>query len=290
MLRFRWIAVIIASVIVCHLAMLGLGFSGSTNDAYWGLILGAIFSQIALLAAWTAWGPSRLHWRLSTGLFGMLLLCASFLYSKSRRDGLREDEFMVALLFLAQWFAMQMPLWFTRIGFRWRLAWPNEIGADTSRRELQFGIRQLFGWTAMVAILMAICRVVLPGLEVERMYGIDARTIIAFAILLCANSLLAVPVVWAAFARTRLILWWAMAGACAVVLTTAEIVTYYFFVFRANDVIVFALINAMQFAAVSVSLLLLRASGFRAIQSVLKDVVPTIEETARSGSGQNKCK
>jgi hypothetical protein len=246
--------------------MLALGFSGSTNDAYWGAILGAIFGQIALLAVWTAWGPSRLHWRAATGLFGMLLLCVSFLYSR-RRD-LGEDEFMIALLFLAQWFTMQMPLWFTRIGFRWRLAWPNEVFLDHPRRELQFGIRQLFGWTAMVAILMGICRVVLPELEADRMHGIDARMMIAFAILLFANSLLAVPVVWAAFARTRLTLWWSMAGACAVVLTTAELVTYYFFVFRADDVMVFALVNAMQFAATSVSLLLLRASGFRVIESV----------------------
>ena len=268
MLRLKWIAVIIASVVVCHLAMLGLGLSGSTNDAYWGLIFGAIFSQIALLAVWTAWGPSRLHWRVATGLFGMLLLCATFLYATSRRGGLGEDECMFALVFLAQWFAMQIPLWFTRIGFRWRLAWPNEVSLDHPRRELQFGIRQLFGWTAMVAILLGICRVVLPELEVDRMHGIDAGTIIAFVILLLANSLLAVPVVWAAFARTRLILWWATAGACAVVLTTAEIVTYYFFVFRADDVIVFAFINLIQFVATSASLLLLRASGFRVIQSV----------------------
>jgi hypothetical protein len=268
MLRFKWVVVIIALVIVCHLAILGLGFSGSTNDAFWGLILGAIFGQIALLAVWTAWGPSRLHWRVSTGLFGTLLLCASFLYSTSRRRNLGEDEFMFASVFFAQWFAMQIPLWFTRIGFRWRLAWPNEVSLDHPRRELQFGIRQLFGWTAMVAILMGICRVVLPALEVDRMHRIDARTMIAFVILLSANSLLAVPVVWAAFARTRLILWWATAGACAVVLTTAEIVTYYFYVFRADDVIVIAFVNLIQFVAASVSLLLLRASGFRVIQSV----------------------
>jgi len=267
-LRFKWIVVIIASVIVCQLAMLGMGFSGSTNDAFWGLIFGAIFGQIALLAVWTAWGPSRLHCRLSTGLFGTLLLCASLLYSMTRRKGLGEDEFMFALVFSAQWFAIQIPLWLTRIGFRWRLAWPNEVSLDNPRRELQFGIRQLFGWTAVVAILMGICRVVLPELEVDRMHGINARTMIAFVILLSANSLLAVPVVWAAFARTRLILWWAMAGACAVVLTAAEMVTYYFFVFRADDVIVFAFVNLMQFAAASVSLLLLRASGFRVIQSV----------------------
>jgi len=268
MLRFKWVVVIIALVIVCQLAILGLGFSGSTNDAFWGLNLGAIFGQIALLAVWTAWGPSRLHWRLSAGLFGALLLCASLLYSTSRRKNLGEEEFMLALLFLAQWFVMQIPLWLTRIGFRWRLGWPNEVSLDNPRRELQFGIRQLFGWTAMVAVLMGICRVVLPELEVDRMHGIDARTMIAFVILLAANSLLAVPVVWAAFARTRLMLWWAMAGACALVLTAAEMVTYYFFVFRADDVIVLAFVNSIQFVATSVSLLLLRASGFRVIQTI----------------------
>jgi hypothetical protein len=268
MLRFKWIVVIIALIIVCHLAMLGLGLSGSTNDAFWGLVLGAISGQISLLAVWTAWGPSRLHWRLSAGVFGTLLLCASLLYSTSRRRNLGEEEFMFALVFFAQWFVMQIPLWLTRIGFRWRLAWPNEVSLGNPRRELQFGIRQLFGWTVMVAILMGICRVVLPELEVDRMNGIDARTMIAFVILLAANSLLAVPIVWAAFARTHLILWWTMAGVCALVLTAAEMVTYYFFVFRADDVIIFAFVNLIQFAATSVSLLLLRASGFRVIQTV----------------------
>jgi len=272
MLRLICAVLLVGPVIVCQLAALGLGYSGSTNDALWALLIGAMFGQIALLAVWTAWGPFPLFWRLPSGIFLAAWLSTSYLIVAGfsaglRQRGLSTEEFAFTLVFLAQWLVVQIPLWAKRIGFGWRLGWRDEPNPDNARRELQFGIRQLFVWTTVVALLLGICRLVLPQLDVSNASGLSAETVAIFVILLAANSLLAMPIVWAAFARTRLLLWWAIAGACAVVLTVAEMVAYYFFVFRADDVVIFVLMNLIQFTATSVSLLLLRTVGFRLVQS-----------------------
>ena len=53
-----------------------------------------------------------------------------------------------------QWLLYQAPLWMVRRR-GWRLAWPGAPPGESSAGELQFGVRQLMIWTAIVAAFLA---------------------------------------------------------------------------------------------------------------------------------------
>ena len=132
------------------------------SDAAAGILFGMTFSQVILLAVWSALGPFGVFARTAFGavvatLIGFVLV-ACIHNSTHNSDG----EWLWFLIVVSQWFALHSSLWVVRLCFGWRLAQTAAGITTSSRSEVQFGIRQLLTWTALVAATLGIGRWLLP--------------------------------------------------------------------------------------------------------------------------------
>lgn len=227
------------------------------GDELCGSALGVAFSQITLLAVWAAWAPVSVLIRLPVGFVGAALVSLSTLLCIGRDA---EGVVVGAAAFL-QWIAIQVPLWIIRIAFGWRLAWPNE-SIEGRNVEMQFGIRQLFTWTTLVAVTVGIVRLFVTAESLEQ-----ARSGPWVLFLLSLfGSLAAWPVIWAAFVRRWVPIWMLAAAACCAGICIAEYMAFGIAVRDARTDSVFLWISSVQFITSSGCLLVVRFCGFRLVR------------------------
>jgi hypothetical protein len=122
------------------------------------LLLGTLYALTTIAAAWLALGPGRLLVRLP----GSILVTAVNLFCllgnlEAHGEPLDGAEYVLAACLLLQWLLVQVPLWLIAIGYGVRLRHREEIVADRPLR--QFDIRQLLIVTTVVAVLLALGRV-----------------------------------------------------------------------------------------------------------------------------------
>lgn len=129
------------------------------------LMLGTMYAQVTLLAAWMAFGPLPLLWRLPLSLVAVLCLIVAtginlMLYHRS------EFEMLIVLAgcLLGQWFIAQLPLWGLGLAYGLRLQHLDEINRAIDPRDRQFGIRELLIFTTIIAVILGIGRVVVARL------------------------------------------------------------------------------------------------------------------------------
>jgi hypothetical protein len=233
------------------------------GDEAGGIVLGVIFSQIVLIAVWTALGPFSVFARMAGGVILSTLLGLA-LVACTRHSGVGAAQWFWFLIVTSQWLVIQIPFWVLRLCFGWRLAHGREEIAQSDQSEMQFGIRQLLAWTALVAITLGIGRWLLPE---DLTGGRDAKEMTAiFCVLTSFNCLLAWPVVWASLARRRVPLWLIAAAFCCVALTVAEIATFESAMGPRGDNEFVWIMNSIEVLAASVALLIARATGFRLVR------------------------
>ena len=235
------------------------------GDEEGGFILGITFSQVVLLAVWTALAPARLITRTLTGFIGATLLGMTLVACIYRVAPGGPQAWLFFGIVLTIWLAIQVPLWIFR-WFGWRLSWPGEEVGSGSQRDLQFGIGQLMTWTALVAVALGIGRILMPDdLEFQSR---DARHLVSvFATLTVFSSLLAWPVVWSTLAPRWWFFWIAASGCCIVFLTVVEIVVFSAAMGRGSgDEEIFWIMNVMQALIAGFTLMMMRASGFRLVR------------------------
>ena len=231
------------------------------GDQWGGFVLGAVFSQITLLAVWVAWAPLAVFIRAPVGIAGAALVSLALVFSIGRDT----EAIAIGGAAFLQWLAIQMPLWIVRVFFGWRLAWPNESIGPTND-ETQFGIRQLLAWTALVAITLGIARVVVSAESLERA-GQDPRELIAILLILAIfSSLAAWPIIWAAFVRDWMPVWMLSAAACSVGICATESIALGLAIRRSGADDVIRWISSIQFIASSGCLLIVRFCGFRLVR------------------------
>ena len=100
--------------------------------------------------------------------------------------------------------------------------------------------------------------------------GRTEHALILFCVFVAFNSLFALPIVWAALTHRLFLLWLVVSLVCFVVLSIAEIYALWFAVGMSGEDELFWVINAIQYVAVIVPLLLLRFCGVR----LVRDGVP----------------
>ncbi len=260
--------VLIGVFIACDIAIATV--VDARDEVAAGILLGVVFAQITLIAVWTAFGIRSAFSRMVCGAV-LVMLLGLVLVACINNSGASDGQWLWFLIVVSLWFAIQASLWVVRLVFGWRLALANQLAGETDRSELQFDIRQLLVWTALVAITLGIGRSLLP----EDSIGAVPRknTIVVYCVLTSFTCLLAWPVVWASLARRRVLFWLIVAACCCVVLTIAEISTFQAATGRRNDddSATFWIMNSLQAFAACGGLLVFRASGFRLVRGASLD-------------------
>jgi hypothetical protein len=134
------------------LVFLPPGYLDHTGVCY---LFGTVFGQATLAAAWTAFGPLPLLWRLPLSLLWVsALVAANAFNSVLYCDGLFDFDYVLAGCLGGQYALLQLPFWGLALTCGLRLQYHGANSPRPSARELQFGIRQLMILTAVVAVLL----------------------------------------------------------------------------------------------------------------------------------------
>lgn len=163
-----------------------------------GFLLGSLFAQASLAAAWTALGTGPLAWRLPLSLGWILLLALAIQMNLALHRGPPGGAVLVGTCLFGQWFLLQIPLWSIALAFGARLR-HSENAQHSDPRERQFGIRQLIVVTTVVALLFGSGRLIVPQI-VQRLELARGEAPI-FIFLGVAAVVLAFPLLVAALLR-----------------------------------------------------------------------------------------
>jgi hypothetical protein len=123
------------------------------------LDVGLLFGQVNLAAIWFAFSRKALATRLSASALAVAYVwCWLIFHTRSNRviaTGSAEDALLFALLMAGQWLVVVACL---RRGRRRGDRLRADDPATAPVPERQYGLRQLFAWTAGVALLLAVAR------------------------------------------------------------------------------------------------------------------------------------
>ncbi len=238
------------------------------TEIFGGIFLGTVFAHGSLLAVWIALGRGAFTRRCFL-VFLLLATSGTLLVLPIACDAPSDRSFALVFggILIGQWLAVQTPLWLIRLAFGWRLGTLNSVTDDSGREELQFGIKQLLGWTAAIAVLLGIGRWLIG----DELHDSDADTvwetvweIAGFALVLaCSNVLVAWPMIWAMLVRRWVLAWTVVALVIAVAVTFEEPDLFSRVTRGAADAGVFWWINGVHVAWICCSLVVMRLCGYR---------------------------
>lgn len=178
-----------------------------------GYFIGSLFAHATLAAAWTAFGPGPLMFRLPLSLLWILLLAIAIAINIAlHHGGMQEVPVVLGTIYFGQWLVLQLPLWGLRAGFQLQLR-HAEDGISSDPRQWQFGIRQLMIVTAIVGVIFGIGRLLI--IQLPRHFSIEGEPLVFAFLGVCAvvftlplmlaavlnrGSILGVPIVLALIA------------------------------------------------------------------------------------------
>jgi hypothetical protein len=127
-----------------------------------GAVYGTLFGQATLAGAWAALGPGRVLVRQLLSLVWLASLVVAIGRNHSL-NGMADTEIVMtfAAALFCQWLLVQAILWGIGLGFGVRLVQEgpaSRLGTESR----QFGIRDLFMITAVVAAVLGVGRIVVP--------------------------------------------------------------------------------------------------------------------------------
>jgi len=217
----------IAAMAACGCALVALvpergGGPGIINAVWMGTVLGTLFGQVALSAAWCALGPFALANRLplAAGWLAALVLALGCLIA---RDAPADGALVALLIFGAaltgQWLLVLGPIWVLAATFGIRVCHQDEIMLGMDSRDQQFGIGQLMVLTLIVGVVLGGGRFLVGDLSRGDITVSDWSGKMGFFILAIFHALIALPLITAALVRSKLVI--AVFGAlCLVLLAT----------------------------------------------------------------------
>jgi hypothetical protein len=270
--------IVLASLVAVHLivdALIAFVMPSNRSDDFTiGLIFGTLFAQISLSSVWAAMGPERLVWRLPVTAFLGTLSCFAFLW------GLLGDDVAEALpitvgicgMMLVQSLLIQSPLWLARLILGWRIGIRSQASHVPAANETQFGIRQLFVWTTIAAILLAIGRLMFRDQSLDGTAELWHICLI-FGLLAAFNLLYVLPLAWAALVQNRIWLWLPLSVVCVGIVTTVEPTVFTMVTREPDPENIFVWINGIQVAWILASLLVVRLCGYRLVRHTAATLV-----------------
>ncbi len=147
-------------LIVVGLVLLALLDHRYTEHVVLGYLFGTLFGHTTLAAAWTAFGPLPLLWRLPLSLLWSLALTVAMACNISLHGGPGAGVILViAAGVLGQFVFLQLPFWGIALTSGRRLRYCEASGTRPDPRETQFGIRQLLVFTTIIATVLGAGRV-----------------------------------------------------------------------------------------------------------------------------------
>jgi hypothetical protein len=192
-----------AAVALGWLVIIAVHPSGSLSWAFFlaiGALLGTMFGQTSLSAAWCALGPWSLIQRLPLASAWMaaiiLSLCVNLALTRSG-DGLAVVLVYGGVMVL-QWLLVQAPLWLFAAMYGVRVVHADTDACSARHNNHQFGIRQVLILTTLVALVLGASKMMLGDLKSVN-FGGERGFLVFLVILEVANSLMAVLIVSASF-------------------------------------------------------------------------------------------
>ncbi len=174
---------------------------GGDGQFVLGLVFGTAFQHSLLAAAWAALGPGKLLFRLPMSLVWACLMGAAITLPLAVREK-DPHTFVFVLTTAGFWCVGQVPIWLAVALFGLQLRHQGSAVAANDSKQRQFGIGQLMIFTAFVAVLLGIGRLLiahgwLPKFEQE--------VVLLLALLLCAQVLISLPLLFGALLKSRVV-------------------------------------------------------------------------------------
>jgi hypothetical protein len=247
--------------------------SGNFQPAHaWAfMLLGVCISQVNLIAAWAVFAPGAVAWRWpwaalwGTLMWGALVVGNRFTFIAMANLGelSRGAALLLGGVILSGIMAAQVPLWIFRWLLGYRLMPPHSAHLD----ERQFNIRQLLTGIAVLAVALAVGRLLLPAAGQPYANDEDALALI-LPIVGLVNLLLTLPCMWLALTRriTEIIPLAALLAFYVGLLSLAELVVVNQFLGTADNWEPFLRVLAVNFGqaiSIAVTFALLQWTGFR---------------------------
>lgn len=263
---------VVALVVAGWLLIASLGHSISSDSIESqlniGLILGSMFGQVSLSAAWCALGPFPFVRRLPLSFLWLVAIVVSFGSNVAQQAN--SQGFQVLVVYgggmLLQWLLVQFPIWLVVARYGLRVGLPDGSGRVSDSRKNQFGIREIMVLTALVAVALGMGRLMLGGLQVKDDFA-KWKDVLIFVFLAVANAVISLPLVGGMLLPRRASL--ATCGALVFVAFATAIEVSLFDLFgagpkgRPEEYVVFVAINLFQSAWVLTVISLLRIGGFK---------------------------
>jgi hypothetical protein len=171
---------------------------GASEAIGLGYFFGSLFGHATLAAAWAAFGPGRLLWRLPLSLVWLFLLSVGVQINIEINGGPHNGAVLLGACMLGQWFLLQFPLWGLALGLRMRLRHTDEIEQGFDPRQWQFGIGQLIIITAIVGVTFGVGRMVFTALGDRFTFGGEGPVLMFLA---AAAIVLTLPLLLAGLMR-----------------------------------------------------------------------------------------
>jgi len=186
-----------------------------------GLWFGTMFAHTTLVAAWSAFGPIPLVWRLPLSLIWLVLLALAIGINMSTNGGSKEAAIMFGALMLGQWFLLQIPLWGMAIGYGIRLQHRDDQERISDPRQQQFGIRQLLTITTLMGVIFGLGRLLVSSYLGR--FNVDGEEYGILAFLGVAAVIVTLPLLLAALLRRHAIPAAVLAAALIILVTYSEL-------------------------------------------------------------------
>ncbi|WP_254512391.1 hypothetical protein [Anatilimnocola floriformis] len=126
------------------------------TPAFWiaGLILGTVFTQPILAAAWAAWGPGKVSVRIPQSLMWAVVVGVSLAIGELFMPN-EVDVAIFPLLTITLWLMAMVPFSATAIFLDLQLRYQADDRDLTSQTPRQFKIKHVLVFTALIAVLFA---------------------------------------------------------------------------------------------------------------------------------------
>jgi hypothetical protein len=231
-----------------------------------GLILGSMFGQVSLSAAWCALGPFPLIRRLPLSFLWLAAIVVSFGCNIAQQANSQGFQILVVYggSMLLQWLLVQFPIWIVVARYGLRVGLPDEADRVSDSHGNQFGIREIMVLTALVAVVLGMGRLMLGGLQGEDDFS-KWRDILIFVFLAAANAVISLPLLGSVLLPRR-----AIAATCGALVFAAFATALEMSLIQVlssgkgspDELVIFAAINIFQAIWVLTVLSTLRIGGF----------------------------
>jgi hypothetical protein len=229
------------------------------------IVIALTFGQALVAGAWAALGPLRAVVRIPAAALWTLAISFVVAYQIGGTTEL-DRILMLSGAMLAQMLVMQLPLGLVCRWTRVRLALAGTSGRPPVGGEFQFGIRELFVLTTIVAAFLGFSRGVVGYFHLQASGGVDWRIVVNLSLLVCCNALLTLPLILALLLARRSALAFLVGLAFAGGVTLLEQSLFEALAQGPSNNAGLWWINGMECLWVFASLLLVRLAGYRLLR------------------------